>query len=757
MPRNNDGARRPRTNERSVADVRVPRRARSIALVALSTLARVSLPSVAEASFACRSSTTTGPSRRDGGASKRATTVSWSSFFDPTGRGENEDPLRDRTTERRVVEALFRPSPRSSSSSSGTIDLTLAGVGRLDSTLCAFLAPVDATFRAGRRSSSNSNNNNDDSVLPAAAVPLDPAALNLLTSAYRRRPMSKSRCLALNPVLVNRDDGLFDGLPWATWSVANDRDAAGNVVDVKYRLGKRDAYDRFLGKDWPGRSLSIGNTAQRMLYLLEGDDDDDDRDAKVASLDEEAALALAERVAELDLREARERLAELEERAAVSERRAEDLSTVEAMMLEEDAAEVRYRIEEILSTTEELEETRRRRTLRSPSSLATLLLTAVVELNNRNPAPYRGAYGYAPFIDDKNAPQQPYEGPYDLLREIVREQLRADVIGVVLENTYLLDEEDRTVVFGGACVLKRRRELRTMVVDGETVEVLEEYVTEEEDAETKERTANDEPCAGDVVIAECDADEAVGLALAAGETVLVDRELWERSNLWIRRVESSTSTGIPEAVVVEEERGNVRVVDARGNERDADSSRTTPGPSTTASLFSDTSSSSMFDDGVADLVRSLSDLDAMTNAGKARALLSLRAFQGRLPRPRVLRANPDLLTDLLLPYVDESVRREYNVREAERNGDSNTAQRLRDERSRRQIARENAETAETEDEAEAWGLEADLYAALRADVTQDEGGYDRFLDKDEWYERDRRAQAKNAKKSDFGTLLDGIE
>ena len=48
-------------------------------------------------------------------------------------------------------------------------------------------------------------------------------------------------------------------------------------------------------------------------------------------------------------------------------------------------------------------------------------------------------------------------------------------------------------------------------------------------------------------------------------------------------------------------------------------------------------------------------------------------------------------------------------------------------------------------------------ASLRADVTQDEGSYSRFLDRDEWYERDRQATAKRIKKSDFGNLLDGIE
>ena len=53
--------------------------------------------------------------------------------------------------------------------------------------------------------------------------------------------------------------------------------------------------------------------------------------------------------------------------------------------------------------------------------------------------------------------------------------------------------------------------------------------------------------------------------------------------------------------------------------------------------------------------------------------------------------------------------------------------------------------------------EAELYKALRADITQDEGAYDRYLDRDEWYERETQARIKRMDKSKFGTLLDGID
>ena len=59
--------------------------------------------------------------------------------------------------------------------------------------------------------------------------------------------------------------------------------------------------------------------------------------------------------------------------------------------------------------------------------------------------------------------------------------------------------------------------------------------------------------------------------------------------------------------------------------------------------------------------------------------------------------------------------------------------------------------------AQFWQEEAEFYGSLRADVTQDEGSYSRFLDTDEWYERERRKTAARVDRSKFGNLLDGIE
>jgi hypothetical protein len=85
---------------------------------------------------------------------------------------------------------------------------------------------------------------------------------------------------------------------------------------------------------------------------------------------------------------------------------------------------------------------------------------------------------------------------------------------------------------------------------------------------------------------------------------------------------------------------------------------------------------------------------------------------------------------------------------------------LKASKSRLQMAKEEAESAQNEgnvDVADRWESEADFLETLRADITQDEGAYNRFLDRDDWYERDRQNTAKRANKSSFGNLLDGIE
>ena len=172
-------------------------------------------------------------------------------------------------------------------------------------------------------------------------------------------------------------------------------------------------------------------------------------------------------------------------------------------------------------------------------------------------------------------------------------------------------------------------------------------------------------------------------------------------------------------------------------------------------------------------VESLQEYDALTDDAKARLLMKLESFSGALPRPRAVKAStaktggdyddgtpPSLLDDILLPLVDESIRCPYKIRDAEQRRDFDEADALRSEVSPRQVALEGARRAREEgrdDEADRLEEEAELYKALRADITQDEGAYSRFLDRDDWYERKTQARIKRLDKKKFGTLFDGID
>ena len=157
--------------------------------------------------------------------------------------------------------------------------------------------------------------------------------------------------------------------------------------------------------------------------------------------------------------------------------------------------------------------------------------------------------------------------------------------------------------------------------------------------------------------------------------------------------------------------------------------------------------------------------DEMSIDDKARTLLGMSNFDGRLPRPRLLRSSSSSkpsqpLDDLLLPLIDESVRSQYRIRDAVERGDTELAKELQARQSRRARAQERAATARqagSDEEAAQWESEAEFWQSLRADASQDEGSYSRWLDRDEWYERTRQQQAKRVDKKKFGNLLDGLE
>jgi hypothetical protein len=659
------------------------------------------------------------------------------------------------------------------------------------------------TIPSLNRKRSSSSSSSSSLLLPLASS----SQLKLVSFAQAQKPLSKSVLLGLNPLLVNRDNALFDNLPWAAWSIdpqRHNRDAANNPILDKFHLGKRDAYNRFMGKDWQGRSLAIGNLALRLKYLLDGGDDDDGDGKEALSSassssnippnqpndEDESKTALAVRILQLQIRELEMDLAGVEQELAIAIRN--DFGE-ERIGLEREQASLEQKLSETRSNLEKLEQQQENNPDDTRSSSLPWMVDKILnDIANwttdfgKNAAPYRGAMGYAPRLDSKSDIADsllPYTSPFDLLKEILQDQLQARVIGCALENTSLLQGN---LAMGGAVILQRIAATKSATFLGETVTI----------QEPEETFGNQGIQGGETMVVECDGDEAIGLALACGVPLKVETSLFNRASV------------LAAPLVKEENSRGVSAMDGSDSATNNDSSNnnnisaniwdtlpfwtlvegdmslqvegtnqtstTKPSPisipRTTASLYdsmvgadSDTkpTNSPMFP--VDNPIQSLEDLDALSNAGKAKTLLEMSNFQGRLPRPRVVRVmgkdnNP--LDKLLLPLIDESVRSQYLIREAVQKGDMEQVAELKAARSKRQRAKEQAQLARemgATDKADKWESEAEFLESLRADITQDEGAYSRFLDRDEWYERDRQATAKRVKKSSFGNLLDGVE
>ena len=292
-------------------------------------------------------------------------------------------------------------------------------------------------------------------------------------------------------------------------------------------------------------------------------------------------------------------------------------------------------------------------------------------------APYRGAYGFPPVYEDAQARIfAGYVSPYSLFLEAIGDMLDCDVTSALLEDACPLD--DRTDL-AGALRLQPRNGSAALIV-------------------------------------ECFADEAVGLALAAGVDVLTERSLLE--------VFSRTARfGLERRTSVAPLKMRLQVVD------DLE-------PSIAQEVVAD----------APETIKSADEYEALGTQGKLRVLVKAEEFKrrrGKLPRPRVINAAgcDEPVDELLIPLLDEAVRRDLAVEAALKRGDIAGAAALMAGKSKRHAARDRAAQASADGDLAGEIRARDdesVYTAIRADITQDEGSYSRFLDKDEWYERQRR-------------------
>jgi len=618
-------------------------------------------------------------------------------------------------------------------------------------------------------------------IIKALPIPIShfytTAAIKLLSTTYTNTPLSKSVLLSLNTLLM-RDNGLYDNLPWSTWSIdpnLQERDAADNTIDEKYTMGKRVAYQRMMGKDWQGRSLSLGNLILKVKYLLERDEDDNDagRDTNDDTDDANMLYSLSKRLLQLEIKEAQMYIAECEQSVAIVTNNNEEDGGSSDIEATEELDKARERLQLAETSLDELNETDNTSTNKQSKTSQSLVSSILDKFTKQdNPPPYRGAIGYPAKLDTKEEMLEdsvlPYSSPYELLLEIIDEQLNSKVIGCVLEPTSLIEGN---LVLGGALLLQRKGVVKTTSISGESVSY-----TDDDD-----ELGNKGVLPRSMYVVECYADEAIGMAMAANMPIFVEEDIHTRAgqveveldieqadsikedngiedNQVVESIESlSFINRIPLVRPIDESYLSARVEGERiSSEKESNQVRipltTNPDFFDGSQVAASSSSRSVF--STFNPVKSLDEYDELTDDAKARLLLKLESFTGQLPRPRAVRmsksnSEPSILDEMLIPLVDETIRRQYRIKDAKRRNDIQEVERLRNEASPRQVALERLQQAKEEEELlgidneEAIRLaeeEAELYKALRADITQDEGAYSQYLDRDDWYERETQAR-----------------
>mmetsp|Transcript_48219 Transcript_48219/g.111643 ORF Transcript_48219/g.111643 Transcript_48219/m.111643 type:complete len:470 (-) Transcript_48219:50-1459(-) len=285
-------------------------------------------------------------------------------------------------------------------------------------------------------------------------------------------------------------------------------------------------------------------------------------------------------------------------------------------------------------------------------------------------------------------PREGYASPYHLLLDACRREACADVSHVIIENTDALG----ALCLGGAVLVERR--LCTQGADASAAPM-----GAGPPAATDQRWWGG--AAAEPRLCECTIDEALGIAVALGGEVYVDEAVWN--------VAKTTPAYFLQ-------RGKVRIdVQPAAN------------PEVETQLVERSRSAAPLPWEI----RSAEQLQSMTTEQLARVALAAGL---RLPRARQL--SDESLTEMLEPLMDEAVRRDMRVARAADEGDFAAAAALQAGAScRGQLLGRLRQAVAEERYLAAAELAAELAieTSRRADVTQDEGAYSRFLDQDDWY------------------------
>ena len=327
----------------------------------------------------------------------------------------------------------------------------------------------------------------------------------------------------------------------------------------------------------------------------------------------------------------------------------------------------------------------------------------------------------------------PYSSPYELLLDIIEEQLNSKVAGCILEPASLLRGN---VVLGGAILLERMGVPKRTTLLGEAISY-----TDDNDA-----LGNEGVLPRSMYVVECFLDKAVGMAMGSGMPVLVKEGIYNRAGgipveldleaaLLVKaenRTLSVTNRVPPVRLLGDSyfpQMEGERVISERASNLVRIPLTANPGLFDGPNQASASSSASRSTFLTFNSVRSLAEYDALMDDAKVRLLLMLESFTGILPWPRAVRSllkftsqndgdglpPPSILDEIIFPLFDESVRRQYRIRDAERHKDFEEANALRALASPWQLALERAQRAgkdDLDDEAIRMEEDAELYRSL---------------------------------------------
>ena len=343
---------------------------------------------------------------------------------------------------------------------------------------------------------------------------------------------------------------------------------------------------------------------------------------------------LTKRILQLRIRELQMEVAAIEAELAVARNNNlddytnQDVRELEASkeMLGQSLKEAENDLNLLLSNKEKTSTNSNGQTESMVDRIAQWSTTSSVDGTKNNEPPYRGAMGYAPMLDskqdiDQNILDGLYRSPYDLLKEILYDQLNAKVIGCALENTSLLRGN---LVLGGAIVLQRIVPTKTTQLVGESIK----YNDYDEDY------GNQDVKGGEIMVVECDVDEAIGVALAYGLSLQVERSIFERAAMVVEPptdLAATTKTNMKEVLPIWTVKDSAVTIQVEGDADTAERPSPISIPRTTSSLFDtifepkppngDESSSGRALFPTDNPIKSLEQLDGLANEDKAKDIV----------------------------------------------------------------------------------------------------------------------------------------